>query len=305
MAGRIRTIKPELLEDERAAALSDAGWRLFISALTLADDFGNLRFNDRYLAATIWWARDGVSSKQVSAAMAETIALGMIEPYRSGGQCYGHIRTWDKHQRTDNASKNPRMPGPDKADPGTYVQFRREPPRIAANLGGSPLLLNDPDPYPDHDQPFSLSPSDPPQPPPLPGDPSAKVRAAVDRHRLPAETVLGLFVAARMRCIPGSRAIKPTYDSLTGIAARLDDGHTVEDCAAVIATCEAETKSGNPAKWFNTETVFRPSNFQRKLEIHPEAVDTPPPERPHSNVPGIEETRLLLAKRRAERTEGA
>jgi two-component system sensor histidine kinase BaeS len=37
MSGRIRTIKPELLDDERTATLSDAAFRLFIGLILLAD----------------------------------------------------------------------------------------------------------------------------------------------------------------------------------------------------------------------------------------------------------------------------
>ena len=54
MAGRIRSIKPELLEDEKAAALSDAAWRLFVSSWLLADDYGCFRAGPRYLAALVW-----------------------------------------------------------------------------------------------------------------------------------------------------------------------------------------------------------------------------------------------------------
>ena len=54
MAGRIRTIKPELLEDEVASSLSDSAWRLFVSSWLLADDHGNFRAGRRYLAASVW-----------------------------------------------------------------------------------------------------------------------------------------------------------------------------------------------------------------------------------------------------------
>src|SRR5258706_12970547 len=115
MAGRIRTIKPELLEDERAAALSDRAWRLSISAILLADDHGNLRANARYLRGAIWWAREEVSSAEVEAAIAELEASELLEVYGVREQFYGHLRSWEKHQRMDNAGK-PRVPQPNEAD---------------------------------------------------------------------------------------------------------------------------------------------------------------------------------------------
>ena len=54
MAGRIRSIKPELLDDEVAAGLSDAAWRLFVSSWILADDHGCFRAGARYLAPQGW-----------------------------------------------------------------------------------------------------------------------------------------------------------------------------------------------------------------------------------------------------------
>jgi len=41
VAGRIRCIKPELLEDERTAGLSHEAFRLFIGLILLSDDEGN------------------------------------------------------------------------------------------------------------------------------------------------------------------------------------------------------------------------------------------------------------------------
>ena len=43
MSGRIRTIKPELLDDAVTAGLSDMAFRLFVSSIVLADDYGRLR----------------------------------------------------------------------------------------------------------------------------------------------------------------------------------------------------------------------------------------------------------------------
>lgn len=139
MAGRIRSIKPELLDDEVGAALSDTAWRLWIASWCLADDHGNLRAHARYLAASVW--QD--TSVDVQAAVDELVSSRRWEPYAVEGQRYVHIRNWEKHQRIDNAGK-PRVPSPTSND-GTwnqsvsavFAETRGDSRRFAANTSGS------------------------------------------------------------------------------------------------------------------------------------------------------------------------
>ena len=141
MAGRIRSIKPELLEDEIAVSLSDAAWRLWVSMWVLADDHGDLRAGDRYLAAQVW--QD--TSHDASAPLLELIRTGLVLPYSVEGQRYVRIAGWSKHQRVDNAGK-PRVPTPEDDD-GTWIQLLtikvaeklRDPTRPSATLGALPL----------------------------------------------------------------------------------------------------------------------------------------------------------------------
>ena len=114
MAGRIRTIKPEILEDEVVASLSDEAWRMWVASWALADDHGNVRASVKYLAALIW--QD--TNRDVSGALAELIRTKRFEPYAVNGSRFIHIRNWDKHQRVDNAGK-PRVPTPTQDD-GTW-----------------------------------------------------------------------------------------------------------------------------------------------------------------------------------------
>lgn len=139
MSGRIRSIKPEMLEDERVASLTDRSFRLFVSAILLADDHGNLRTSAAYLRGAIWWAKDDVSSADVDAALAELCAAELLIPYTVRGQAYAYIRSWKKHQRVDNAGK-PRVPGPSEAD----GEICGESPKVSANLRGLPPDLRSP-----------------------------------------------------------------------------------------------------------------------------------------------------------------
>ena len=107
MSGRIRSIKPELLEDAATAGLSDAAFRLFVSMILMADDFGCLRAELALLRARVWWAKDP------SQPIPETIVElnGLVLFYEVDGQRYASIRGWGKHQRIDNAGKR-RVPSP-------------------------------------------------------------------------------------------------------------------------------------------------------------------------------------------------
>lgn len=132
MSGRIRSIKPELLEDEKAAALSDAAWRLFVSSWLLADDHGRFRAGGRYLAAQVW--QDTSRVKDAERARHELAQAGRIRVYVIDGDTYAEIPTWGRHQRVDNAGK-PRVPPP---GPNDYENLDAVSRRVAEARGESP-----------------------------------------------------------------------------------------------------------------------------------------------------------------------
>lgn len=141
MSGRIRSIKPEILEDEVAIQLPDDAWRLWVSLWVLADDYGNVRLGDRLVASLVW--QD--TMRDVSGSIRTLIEKRFVSPYAVRGQRYGHINGWDKHQRVDNAGK-PRVPLPEEDDgswddtaESHFAETRGEPRRTAASDGESPL----------------------------------------------------------------------------------------------------------------------------------------------------------------------
>lgn len=147
---RIRTLKPEILEDQLIARLSDSAFRLFVSSIVLADDFGNLQGDEKWLRSLIWWAHD--DSPRVAEVLGELRRASLVTLYEVRGQVYLHLRGWSKHQRIDNAGK-PRVPKPDDVDAREIVEedsapqeSRGNPPRDSAKRGGSRLDLD-----PDHD----------------------------------------------------------------------------------------------------------------------------------------------------------
>lgn len=84
--------------------------------------------------------------------------------------------------------------------------------------------------------------------------------------------VLELLNAARKRVIKDARSLRPTPTNLKHIAARLAEGHTLEECEHVIAVREAEVRrKPDSADWFDAVTPFRPDNFGRTLGRTPQA----------------------------------
>lgn len=119
---RIRTIKPELLEDEKTATLDDIEWRLFVSMIMMADDYGNLRAAHAKLAGSAFWGSPKPLDV-IAAALARLEAVGLVRAYRVADQVYAHLRGWDKHQRVDKPGK-PQCPLP----PAELPRESRETP---------------------------------------------------------------------------------------------------------------------------------------------------------------------------------
>ena len=136
---RIRTLKPQIVEDEKVAQLSDAAYRLFTSMIVLADDHGNVRADVRWLQSQIWWAK--AEPPDVLKLLRELFRWQLITVYAVRGGTYAFLKGWQKHQRIDNAGK-PRVPALtdpqaktwDAAGQG-FAESLRESPRESAKFG--------------------------------------------------------------------------------------------------------------------------------------------------------------------------
>lgn len=106
---RIRTIKPEWLEDERMAESSAEARVLSIALILLADDAGRGRLN-RATASRCFPSDHAVFDRAF-----EELSGWFVDRYDVRGQGYFAIVNWSKHQRIDKPSK-PRTPEPETAD---------------------------------------------------------------------------------------------------------------------------------------------------------------------------------------------
>lgn len=160
MAGRIRTLKPEILEKARTAELADDAWRLFVSMILLADDYGNLDAHPRRLQGAVWWARGVPRDPRV--ILAEVSGAGLVNCYEVRGQLFVSIVGWNEHQRVDKPGK-PRVPFPDQ---GVITIPRgndwESPGTLATDLR-PPTCTNDHD----HDHDHDLTNTSPPAPEPV------------------------------------------------------------------------------------------------------------------------------------------
>src|SRR5579862_2146867 len=112
---RIRSVKPEWLEDEKLAACSDAARVLSVGLILLADDQGRGRGNPSYLASQVWTYHPRESLARASEALDELVSIHFVTLYEVNLERLYQIRNWARHQKVDHPAK-PRLPGPDGAD---------------------------------------------------------------------------------------------------------------------------------------------------------------------------------------------
>jgi hypothetical protein len=95
---RIRSLKPEILHDQRTAGLTDAAWRLFVSMILIADDYGNQHADARLLRAEVFWGAPA-PPEDVRPLLDELERVKLVRFYRVRGQSYVHLAGWAKNQK--------------------------------------------------------------------------------------------------------------------------------------------------------------------------------------------------------------
>lgn len=151
MAGRIRTVKPEWLEDEKMVLASPHARVLSIALILEADDYGNGRANETLMMARIFPANPGKSR----GALTELRDMGYLDLYSVRGQDYYSINNWSKHQKVSKPGK-PRVPAP--------CEVAHESPEKPGGIQKTPrpdhiptTTINDHDLDHDHDQPTPVT----------------------------------------------------------------------------------------------------------------------------------------------------
>jgi hypothetical protein len=108
--GRIRTVKPEWLEDELLLRAGLGARVLSVSLLLIADDYGRGRFIEPVLAAQVF-PFETDPSRAFHESFMRLSQMGFVGVYEVRGQRYFEIRNWEKHQRVMHPGK-PHVPAP-------------------------------------------------------------------------------------------------------------------------------------------------------------------------------------------------
>lgn len=281
MAGRIRTIKPELLEDEKASALSDAAWRLFVSSWLLCDDHGRFRAGARYLAAMVWQDTGRVAS--AAEALAELARAGRVRVYQAGGDTYAEIPTWTKHQKVDHPSKE-RIPPPDPNDSGGMhavsrkVSERLDDRRPTRARTGPPTSDHGP---PTMDQQTGSAGSEPPGSDSSPPSQPAAALPSLDvptSGPSPTEQVFAAYLEGWHSVIRGTRPPRLDTKRRRLIAARLQDFPLGDVVAAARGIWCSTWNLEQPGARIAPEIVFRDTaHVERYRDLGRAGASTPVP----------------------------
>ncbi|TXH57062.1 MAG: hypothetical protein E6Q97_05065 [Desulfurellales bacterium] len=249
---RIRSIKPEILEDEKTANLSDFEWRLFVSMFVMADDYGNLRGDPGYVCGVATWSRG--SRESVAKSLESLARVSLITIYRVRGQRYIAINGWSKHQRVDKPGK-PHCPGPSEADAFEFQEVAndsRNPRETFAEYSRDIRETLSPDlrsPISDHDQDQYVE-----------NKFSTPAQLAKSENQTVALQLLELLSERSGVAYRGGK------EHVRLITARLSDGYTVDDLRLVIGYCADEKGwQGDPKMqcYLRPETLFGKATIAR------------------------------------------
>lgn len=202
---RIRTVKPEWLEDEKIASASDEARVLSVALILMSDDYGNGRASMATIATTTWRFAmerdDGAHApevlKRASRAFQELLSIGFVEAYQVNGQRYFSVRNWEKHQKVMHPGK-PHVPGPECAE-----NKAKEPPSSVSHetlmrLSGDPQDSLMPDLR-------TVGPKDPDQ------------ERVVEEAQEPERKSLQAKVISQMALTPSGRVVYRLLDMLSAL----------------------------------------------------------------------------------------
>jgi len=137
VAGRIRSVKPEWIEDEKMVLASPAARTMSIGLILLADDYGRGVGNRDLIVSRVFPAHH----REGHEALEELLRMGFIRFYEVRDQIFFEIVNWDKHQKVQHPGK-PRVPAPSE---GFW--------KVPETLTNVPeILMPDHDHDHDHDQ---------------------------------------------------------------------------------------------------------------------------------------------------------
>lgn len=138
---RIRSLKPDIWQDEVFGRVSFGAQLLFTAIITQPDDAGRLEAGAGRLRATIWPYKPELSEVEVEAWLRELDDARLIVRYVADGRKLIAVRSWDKHQRVSHARPS-LLPAP----PGLVAAAA---PALAVSTAQLPLVAPTASPIPE------------------------------------------------------------------------------------------------------------------------------------------------------------
>lgn len=129
---RIRSLKPEIWQDEALGRCPLEARLLFVGMITQADDEGRLRAAPALLRSAVF-PYDSVTPARVSEWLASLREASLVVVYEANGETFCHLRGW-KNQKVDHPtpSKLPPPPEPNREDSRGFASV---PGRLAPDQG--------------------------------------------------------------------------------------------------------------------------------------------------------------------------
>lgn len=107
---RIRSIKPEMWQDEKVGALSRDARLLFVGLITMADDEGRLRGMGAAVLGHVF-PYDEDALRKLSTWLEELVASRLVVAYETDGVRYFYLPGFARHQVVNKANKST-LPAP-------------------------------------------------------------------------------------------------------------------------------------------------------------------------------------------------
>lgn len=128
---RIRTVKPELWNEEPFMGLSRDARLLLIGLKNFCDDQGVHPLALKTIKANVFCCDDDVTSTTVQRLVDELLSSGYVGAFQSGSAEYLAFFNWDKDQRIDRKTK--KYPAP-PSDPRQFLSRSKTVPRAIPGL---------------------------------------------------------------------------------------------------------------------------------------------------------------------------
>lgn len=244
MANRI--IKDSILTSETVGGLDDLTWRVFVSLIVLADDFGRGKANPAIIRGQAFPLREDVTAEQIRESLNRLSAAGAIVLYQSGDTVYFYLPTWSNHQRV----RGSRPKTPDPNDGEILLELTadcRNSPQLAANRRELP-------PNPIQSNPIQSNPiqgeSNPT--PPAPG--------------APVDEIVALFNGICRSFSPVSSVEKWRIEKVGALWETCPDLDTFREVFEIFEASDFLKGGGDKGWKASFDWLMKPDNFRKVME---------------------------------------